>query len=76
MMERDCVRRISRSAGRMVRRWNNADALVNAEVLRLGCATAALREKPRQGDLFVGQNVKTDSSSDGSGICRPACPPK
>ena len=69
-MERDCVRRTSRSAVRMMRRWNNSDALVNADVLRLGFATAALREKPRRGDIFVVQNAKTDSSSGRSGIFR------
>lgn len=76
-MERDCVRRISRSAGRMGRCWNNPDALVNADVLRLGFATAALREKPRRGDIFVVQNAKTDSSSVRSGIGgRPQGPPR
>ena len=70
-MERDFVHRTSRSAGRMVRRSNNPDALMKAEVLRLGFATAALREKPRRGDIFVVQNVKTDSSSVRSGIYRP-----
>ena len=69
-MERDCVRRTSRSAGRLVRRWNNPDELVNTEVLRLGFATAALREKPRRGGIFVVQNAKTDSSSVRSGIFR------
>ncbi len=73
-MERDCVRRTSRSAGRRVRRWNNPDALVKAEVLRLGFATAALREKPRRGDIFVVQNAKADSSSVRSGIFRPRLP--
>lgn len=76
-MERDCVRRTSRSAGWRVRRGNNPDALVNPEVLRLGFATAALRAKPRRGDILVVQNAKTDSSSVRSGIgCRPQGPPR
>jgi hypothetical protein len=55
----------------MVRRGNNPDAPVNAEVLRLGFATAARREKPWRGDIFVVQNAKADSSSVRSGIFHP-----
>lgn len=76
-MERNCIRRTSRSAGRMVRRWNNPDALVNSDVLRLGFATAALRGKPRRGDILVVQNAETDSSSGRCGIGgRPQGPPR
>ena len=47
------------------------DALVKVKVLRLGIATAALREKPRRGDIVVVQIAKTDSSSVRSSIFRP-----
>ena len=54
-----------------VRLWNNPDVPVNVDALRLGFATAALREKPRRGDIFVVGKTKMDSSYVRSGICRP-----
>ena len=71
MTERDSVRRISRSAGQMVKRWNNPDALVNAEVLRLGCATAAPRPRvPSSGLAAVSATRRAAASAGENGFGR------
>jgi len=66
-MERDCVRRISRSKGRMVRRWNNPDVLV----MRRCCGWAA--PQPRSGKspdgagrIFCGRCFYKDFAPDGA----------